>query len=108
MPDALSQLSPISEGLGEEPVSDNAVAVEEVNAVTYQVVEQGTKRKRPMLIDSRGFTYNIHYLITNGIRWQCTSRPKEGPCKVTITQRNGEFKASNECGHNHAPQLENF
>ena len=47
--------------------------------VTYQVVEEGTKRRKISLVDSIGFTYNVHSKRSYATNWQCTMRPKKQP-----------------------------
>ena len=41
--------------------------------VTYEVVEQSSKRGRPKLIDSHGYSYNMHRQRGAVIDWQCIS-----------------------------------
>ena len=73
-------------------------------AATYEIVENCSKRGRPKLIDSQGYTYNLQRqrgLVTD---WQCSIRPKVNPCRATVKQRGDQF----ECGshvHNHPAQV---
>ncbi len=68
--------------------------------VTYHVVENGTKRRKISLVDSVGFTYNVHSKRTYATYWQCTVRPKGNPCKASVIERNGSFQAGKSV-HNH-------
>ncbi len=68
--------------------------------VTYHVVENGTKRRKISLVDSVGFTYNVHSKRTYTTYWQCTVRPKGNPCKASVIERNGSFQAGKSV-HNH-------
>ena len=69
--------------------------------VTFQLVERGTKRGKTSLIDSQGFTYNVHSRRPYTTYWQCTMRPKGNPCQSSVTERDGIFQAG-KSAHNHA------
>jgi hypothetical protein len=73
--------------------------------LTFQMVQDGTKRARAKLIDSHGYTYNVQRRRNhnNTTDWQCTIRPKENPCRASVIQRGDNFKVGkNE--HNHSAQ----
>ena len=72
--------------------------------VTFQLVERGTKRGKTSLIDSQGFTYNVHSRRPYATYWQCTMRPKGNPCKASVTERDGIFQAG-KSAHNHAVEM---
>ena len=65
----------------------------EIQPVTFQLVDSGTKRRKTSLIDSLGFCYNVHSKWPYATYWQCTVRPKGNPCKVSVTEREGGFPA---------------
>lgn len=68
--------------------------------ITYRIVEEGTKRRKTNLLDSIGFTYNVHSKRTYATYWQCTVRPKDNPCKASVIERNGAYQAG-KSAHNH-------
>ena len=74
------------------------------HAVTYQLVEAGTKRARTKLADSNGYTYNVQLRRANAIYWQCTVRPTGRQCKAIVIQR-GEGFQHGKYDHNHPPAL---
>ena len=76
---------------------------EQVETVTYQILEQGTLRARNKLIDSNGYTYNIRTHSKAATYWQCSVRPKVNRCKASVVQRGDSF-CPGKSGHNHAPK----
>ena len=42
----------------EDPAPGEVIA--EIQPVTFQIVESGTKRRKTSLMDSLGFSYNVH------------------------------------------------
>lgn len=76
---------------------------EQVETVTYQILEQGTLRARNKLIDSNGYTYNIRTHSKAATYWQCSVRPKVNRCKASVVQRGDSF-CLGKSGHNHAPK----
>lgn len=68
--------------------------------VTYRIVEEGTKRRKTRLLDSIGFTYNVHSKRSYATYWQCTVRPKANPCKASVIERNGWYQTGRSA-HNH-------
>ena len=64
----------------------DAIADQEASTVTYQLVEQRTKRGKARLVDSLGFTYNLQFRRSYVTYWQCTIRPKENPCRASATE----------------------
>lgn len=73
---------------------------DQVETVTYQILEQGTRRARAKLIDSNGYTYNVKSQSPKATYWQCTVRPKLNRCKATVVQRGDVFCQGNHA-HNH-------
>ena len=66
--------------------------------VTYQIVEDGTKRRCAKLIDSLGYCYNVKESEEATTYWQCTVRPQGNYCKAMIKQTAGEF-TKGRCNH---------
>ena len=61
-------------------------------AVAYEIVENTSKRGRPKLKDSQGYSYTLQGwrgLVTD---WQCSIRPKVNPCRATVGQRCDQFQ----------------
>jgi hypothetical protein len=61
-------------------------------SVTFKIVDEGTKRRKICLLDSIGFSYNIHSKRLYATYWQCTVRPKGNPCKASVIERNGAYQ----------------
>ncbi|PFX12601.1 hypothetical protein AWC38_SpisGene23408 [Stylophora pistillata] len=73
-------------------------------AVTYEIVESSSKRGRPKLIDSQGYSYTLQRrrgLVTD---WQCSIHRKVNPCRDTLRQRGDQFQCGNQV-HNHQAQV---
>ena len=94
----------LNESSIEEPVPGDVIVDQEATAVTYQLVEQGTKRGKTRLVDNLGFTYNVHHKRSYATYWQCTVRPKENPCRASVTERDGTFHPGKNA-HNHAAEV---
>ena len=77
---------------------------EQGETVTYEVLQQGTRRGRAKLIDSNGYTYNKKFESPKVIYWQCTVRSKVKHCKSTVIQRGDVFQTGVH-GHNHDPKV---
>ena len=60
--------------------------------VTYEIVENTSKRGRPKPIDSQGHSYTLQGrrgLVTD---WHCSIRPKVNPFRATVGQRADQFQ----------------
>ena len=69
---------------------------------TFRIVDRGTSRGNPKLIDSFSYTYGVKRRWFCATEWQCTFRPKNNPCRATVSQRiDGTFVVGSE-GHNHS------
>ena len=94
--------------MNEEPSILEPVPNEEppivIELESFQLVEQGTKHGKTSLVDSLGFTYNIHSRHPYTTYWQCMVRPKGNPCKVSVTEWDGTFQAG-KSAHNHAVEM---
>ena len=86
-----------------EPVPDGEPPIV-TEPVTFQLVERATKRGKTSLVDSQGFTYNIHSRRPYATYWQCTMRPKGNPCKASVTERDRILQAG-KSAHNHAVEM---
>ena len=73
--------------------------------VTFEVVEEGTKRRKSKLIDSKGYTYNVKMRRADVTYWQCTVRPKFGCYNASVTQREEIFQLGKH-NHNHQPAID--
>ena len=90
--------------ISEPSLSNDVSAHPEASPVTFHLVEQGTKRRKTMLVDSLGFTYNVNSKRSYATYWQCTVRPKGNACKASVTERDGKFQAGKN-PHNHATEV---
>ena len=93
--------SAIVESSIEEPVLGD-VALENPNNqhVTFQLLEEGSKRRKTKLLDSLGYSYNVRSKRSYATYWQCVVRSRGNACKATVIQRDGKFH-SGENAHNH-------
>ena len=92
---------PLQESSLEDPaIASNSIENQSSFELTYQLVEEATKRGKVKLIDSQGYNYNVKRRRGNATDWQCTVRPKINPCRATVVERNGAYKASANA-HNH-------
>ena len=73
-------------------------------AVTYEIVENSSKRGRPKLIESQGYSYTLQRRRGLVTEWQCSIRPKVNPCRATVRQRGDQFQCGNHV-HNHQAQV---
>ena len=71
--------------------------------VTYEIVEEGTKRRCKKLIDSRGYSYTFKEKTKTTDYWQCSIRPKGNPCRGTVKEQDGSFIPGRNT-HNHQPE----
>lgn len=53
----------------------------------YQVIEEGTKRGRPLLVDAKGYTYTQYRTSKSTLSWRCTIRNDKMYCPATVIQR---------------------
>ena len=86
----------------EDPAPGEVIA--EIQPVTFQIVESKTKRRKTSLMDSLGFSYNVHSRRAYATYWQCTVRPKGNPCKASVTERDGVFRPGQH-NHNHTVEV---
>ena len=88
----------------EEPALGEVNEEREADPITYQLVEQGSKCGKTILVDSLGFTYNLQSKRSYATYWQCTVRPKGNACKASVTERDGTFQGGKNA-HNHAVEV---
>ena len=68
----------------------------------FRIVQGGTKWKNPKLIDSFNYTYSVKRRGFIRTEWQCSYRPKNNPCKATVSERlDGTFVFGSK-DHNHS------
>ena len=84
----------------EEPVPMEADPSPDLS-LNFTVVEEGTKRRKLKLIDSRGYTYNVKEKGKSATYWQCTNRPKSGTRRATVKVYDGRFNPG-KSPHNHS------
>ena len=73
-------------------------------AITYEIVQQSSKRGRPKLIDNQGYCYSIQRQRGDVTDWQCSVRPKVNPCRATVRQHGDKFQCGSHV-HNHQAQV---
>ena len=90
----------------EEPLMGDVTVFENLipnNRVTFQLVEEGSKRRKTKLVDSLGYSYNVRSKWSYATYWQCTVRPQGNACKVMVIQQDGTFQAVTKA-HNHSSE----
>ena len=88
----------------EEPLlGDDTDTANPNNHVTFQLVGEGSKRRKTKLVDSLGYSYNVRSKRSYATYWQCTVRPRGNACKATVIQQDGTFQAGANA-HNHSSE----
>ncbi|KAK7066092.1 hypothetical protein SK128_004694 [Halocaridina rubra] len=72
----------------------------EDSPITWTVVATGTKRMKPRLHDSRGYTYTVRGKTAMSTYWWCSIRQKDNRCPATVTEKDNSFKPGAN-PHNH-------
>lgn len=98
--------SAVEPSIEELPVG-NVCVVDRHAPITYNIVDDGTKRRKAKLMDSIGFTYNVHSQRSYATYWQCTVRPKGNPCKASVIERDGVYQVGKTV-HNHQVEVGAF
>ena len=87
-------------------LSANILNLGKQKRITYELIETGTKRNKPMLVDSYGFCYSRiidkHYKGSK-MTWKCTVHPSTTPCKAAVVQDGISWIAGIHT-HNHPAQ----
>ncbi|KAG0727898.1 hypothetical protein GWK47_033651 [Chionoecetes opilio] len=71
---------------------------------TFEVVEDATKRGKPRLLDSRGYSYTQAKGTANASVWRCTIRNDKVYCRATVRQNGFVFMCGN-VEHCHPPEV---
>ena len=58
----------------------------------HQLMKQETKRGKAGLVNGLGFTCNPQFRRSYATHWKSTVRPKEHPCRASVTERDGSFQ----------------
>ncbi|KAJ8321492.1 hypothetical protein KUTeg_000956 [Tegillarca granosa] len=65
----------------------------ETSPVSYQVLDTGSKRGKPKLVDSHGYTYTVNKETNAGkIYWWCSVRGKHKRCPATVLQTTDTYQ----------------
>ncbi|WAR08020.1 hypothetical protein MAR_017978, partial [Mya arenaria] len=70
--------------IGEPMLSCSVVDEAEVD---YEVVEEGSNRKRQKLVSSDGFSYCVKRETDSSRQWRCSIRRKDMSCYASVNQR---------------------
>ena len=87
----------IERSIQSAPVADTTV---ELQPLQWEVVATGTKRGKPRLHNSDGYTYTVRKSTEKATYWWCSIRQKDNRCPATVTQRGTCFVPGPAC-HNH-------
>ena len=106
----VGQSSAYESAAAEESGPDSSVPLEDPEQevpdmapaeVHYTVIQGGTKRGAPLLVDSAGYSYNHLRTGPSCTFWRCSRRGKvDKRCFATVQQR-GEFYTRGPADHNH-------
>nr|XP_045609244.1 uncharacterized protein LOC123764981 [Procambarus clarkii] len=80
-----------------EPIS---VKLPQEQTLRWQVVPNGSKRNKPKLFNSRGYSYTMRRVSKSVTYWWCSKRQKGNRCFATVRQRGTDFKPG-KMDHNH-------
>ena len=86
----------VQEPIDKSSLLDNVpeASVHMAGETTYELVQKSSQRLMDKLIDSDGYTYNLHKKRGTTAYWQCTAavHNKTVNCKATVLQKGDEFK----------------
>ncbi|XP_069189921.1 uncharacterized protein [Procambarus clarkii] len=68
--------------------------------LTWEIIPTGTRRGKPRLHNSHGYTYTIRKETDFATYWWCSIRQKSNRCFATVIQHGKDFKQGANC-HNH-------
>ncbi|KAH3781811.1 hypothetical protein DPMN_159718 [Dreissena polymorpha] len=86
--------------IGDESLSTTAI---EEQTVTFEVIEIGSKRGKPLLVGSDGFRYYVKKTQKNSVLWACSLRSSKCPCYATMIQKGTDFVRGPN-NHQHGPE----
>ncbi|KAK3866430.1 hypothetical protein Pcinc_028037 [Petrolisthes cinctipes] len=86
------------------PKTIKTLIEEEPAPWTFEVVEDATKRGKPRLLDSRGYSYTQAKGTATAAVWRCTIRNDKVYCRATVRQ-NGFVFVCGQVEHCHPPDL---
>lgn len=66
----------------------------------FEILETGSQRGKPLLVESRGYSYVIKRKNKASTVWRCTIRNKNSQCLATVVQQ-GEVFTPGETNHCH-------
>ena len=96
---------PVEEdSMEESPVEENLPPGDASVTVTFHMEECGSKRCKPKLADSLGYTYTVKKRKPYATYWECSVRPRNARCPASVIQRNGEFRRGKN-SHIHPPTV---
>ena len=77
------------------------VSVCNSDEVSYTILEKGTELGKPLLVESRGYSYSVKRRYKKSTEWRCTVRNSKVKCGATMKQLD---KTTFQCGHSpHSP-----
>lgn len=76
------------------------VETEEVDTVTYTVMENLSQRGKPKMLDSNGFSYTVRYRKPHATYWRCAVRNRKAACGASVIQKGEDFTPG-PFAHNH-------
>ncbi|XP_021374095.1 uncharacterized protein LOC110463636 [Mizuhopecten yessoensis] len=100
LPDRPEDNPPIVEQSLDDVVPTDSVL--EDQPVRFEIVEEGSNKRRRKLVSSDGFAYTVKTVTNRTTSWRCSVRNKTIWCRATILQRGDSF-IPGSCDHAHAP-----
>ena len=82
--------------------SKNSDLESESNSDVWEVIEEGSEKGKPKLVNNSGYSYVVNR-VRNGTKyWRCSVRNSNIKCPATVTERRGVFTSS-QAPHCHSP-----
>lgn len=89
----------------EDSIVDEAPSVNsdsDSETVEWEVIEKGTERGKPKLVNRTGYSYTISRARKGTRYWKCSVQNKSNRCPAAVSEKAGVFTTS-QLTHTHPP-----
>jgi len=83
-------------------LSDTEAGDVSVRELEYEIVGASSKRGKPKLVDTCGYSYTLKYEGSDFTTWTCSVRNKKVTCRASVRQHGDEFRR-NSTDHTNRP-----
>ena len=83
-------------------LSDPQAGDVSVRELQYEIVDASSKRGKPKLVDTCGYSYTLKYEGSDFTTWTCSVRNKNVTCRASVRQHGNAFWR-NSTDHTHPP-----